>query len=165
MLSVIRPKKIVAGVWFLVGVGWFVLLNALSSGGFPMESRPDGVTVVKLTQRPCLFVEAEENPQSYHSRRKEDCVAINAQTQGQRKLNTLKLKPGKYIFRVKNENVPYELGFWLRGQGLGRVTLPSVSGGGLVPGKAQDYEITLTEGSYYYSCPLNPTPDYPLVVE
>ena len=44
----------------------------------------------------------------------------------------LKLKPGKHTFRVTNADVPYVLGFWLRGEGLvGRATLPSVSGGGL----------------------------------
>ena len=44
----------------------------------------------------------------------------------------LTLKPGKYIFRVTNSNVPYALGFWLRGDGIvNRATLPSVSGGGL----------------------------------
>ena len=58
------------------------------------------------------------------------------------------------------------MGFWLRGAGaVGRVTLPSVSGGGLSEGKTLDYEIELTEGEYLYSCPLNPTPDYRLVVK
>jgi hypothetical protein len=65
---------------------------------------------------------------------------------------------------VTNKNVPYELGFYLRGSGLGRLTLPKVSGGGLTTGKTIDYAIDLKEGSYVYSCPLNPTPDYPIVV-
>ena len=76
----------------------------------------------------------------------------------------LELKPGKYIFRVTNKNVPYSLGFWLRGKGFGRVTLPGVSGGGLAPGTTKDYAVELKEGEYLYSCPLNPTPDYRLVV-
>jgi hypothetical protein len=46
-----------------------------------------------------------------------------------------------------------------------RLTLPKVSGGGLTTGKTQDYHIDLKEGSYVYSCPLNPTPDYPIVVK
>jgi hypothetical protein len=45
------------------------------------------------------------------------------------------------------------------------VTLPSVSGGGLKMGKTQDYAIDLKPGEYLYSCPLNPTPNYPLIVE
>ena len=75
------------------------------------------------------------------------------------------LEPGKYIFRVTNQDVPYALGFWLRGKGIvGRATLPSVSGGGLGTGITKDYVIELSEGEYLYSCPLNPTPDYRLVV-
>lgn len=77
----------------------------------------------------------------------------------------MRLPAGRYIFRVTNESVPYEVGFWLRGQGLGRATLPAVSGGGLEPGTTRDYAITLAKGAYYYSCPLNPTPDYTLLVE
>ncbi|MGP1614552.1 MAG: hypothetical protein ACTS5Y_05780, partial [Pollutimonas bauzanensis] len=73
--------------------------------------------------------------------------------------------PGRYIFRVTNKDVPYELGFWLRGAGLtGRATLPSVSGGGLTQGVTKDYAIELKPGEYAYSCPLNPTPDYRLIV-
>ena len=75
------------------------------------------------------------------------------------------MKPGKYIFRVTNKNVPYPLGFYLRGSGLRRFTLPKVSGGGLILGKSIDYEINLKTGEYVYSCPLNPTPDYRLVVK
>ncbi len=130
-----------------------------------IETRSDGVTIVRLTQTPCLFLESEENPQAYTSTKKADCEAINRETAGQRTFKTLRLKPGTYIFRVTNKNVPYELGFWVRGQGVGRLTLPSVSGGGLTTGKTQDYKVTLVKGKYYYSCPLNPTPNYPLIVE
>jgi len=77
----------------------------------------------------------------------------------------MELKPGEYQFRVHNRDVPYLLGFWLRGEGLGRLTLPSVSGGGIETGSHRDYRITLDEGEYRYSCPLNPTPDYRLVVK
>ncbi|MDX5359945.1 MAG: hypothetical protein LPL00_01315, partial [Alphaproteobacteria bacterium] len=76
------------------------------------------------------------------------------------------LKPGTYVFRVTNRDVPYGLGFWIRGDGvIGRATLPSASGGGLSKGVTKDYEITLTPGDYVYSCPLNPTPDYRIRVE
>ena len=46
-----------------------------------------------------------------------------------------------------------------------RVTLPSVSGGGLTPGTTKDYVVELKEGEYLCSCPLNPTPDYRLDVK
>jgi hypothetical protein len=75
------------------------------------------------------------------------------------------LKAGTYQFQVTNRDVPYELGFYLRGEGLSQATLPKVSGGGLTPGKTQSYEITLKAGQYLFSCPLNPTPDYLIIVE
>jgi len=126
------------------------------------------VQLIELTQVPCQFLESEGGKdRGYKSRSIKDCEAINAKTAKQRvaEARPQELKPGKYVFRVTNKNVPYELGFWLRGASVaGRVTLPSVSGGGLMPGKTQDYQIELKPGEYVYSCPLNTTPDYKLVV-
>ncbi|MEE8574367.1 MAG: hypothetical protein V3T30_03050 [Thermodesulfobacteriota bacterium] len=121
--------------------------------------------VVTLTQTPCTFIEAEVEPREYISTKKNDCVRINRETTGEREFKTLTLKPGKTIFRVTNKNVPYPLGFWVRGKGITRITLPRVSGGGLATGATKDYVIELTPGAYHYSCPLNPTPDYTLIVE
>jgi hypothetical protein len=126
------------------------------------------VKVIEFTQLPCQFLESEAKDRGFKSARSEDCAAVNARTGEQRlaKAKPLVLAPGKYVFRVTNKNVPYELGFWLRGQSvLDRARLPSTSGGGLATGKTQDYEIELKPGRYVYSCPLNPTPDYKLVVE
>jgi len=126
-------------------------------------------TVVELTQLPCQFLESEGGmDHGYTSNRRADCETINTQTGGQRvsAAKPMELKPGRYIFRVTNRSVPYELGFWLRGEGLvGRAILPSVSGGGLARGKTQEYAIELKPGEYLYSCPLNTTPDYKLVVK
>jgi hypothetical protein len=78
----------------------------------------------------------------------------------------MKLKLGDYVFRVTNKNVPYSLGFWIRGAGLvDQALLPSTSGGGLTPGKTKDYKITLKPGSYVFFCPLNPTVNHKVVVE
>ena len=53
----------------------------------------------------------------------------------------------------------------LRGDGvLSYASLPRVSGGGLTMGKSKDYSIELEPGSYVYSCPLNPTPNYKIEV-
>ena len=82
----------------------------------------------------------------------------------------LTLAPGRYIFRVTNLDVPYELGFWLREHDynwknpIHKLTKTSISGGGLITGATMDYEVELEPGEYLYSCPLNPTPDYKLVV-
>ncbi len=125
-------------------------------------------TVIELTQTPCQFLESENGvDRGFTSSKKADCEVIN-ETTGEDRLQeamVMTLKPGKYVFRVTNKNVPYPLGFWLRGDGLiNRAKLPSVSGGGLIEGGTKDYVIALEEGEYVYSCPLNPTPDYKLVV-
>ena len=49
--------------------------------------------------------------------------------------------------------------------GLIGISSTSVSGGGLTTGTTRDYEVTLKAGEeYVYSCPLNPTLDYRIVV-
>ncbi|MBI2320098.1 MAG: hypothetical protein HYY28_12380 [Betaproteobacteria bacterium] len=125
--------------------------------------------MIELTQLPCQFLESENGiSRQYVSRSIKDCQAINAQTAEERVANAkvLELAPGKYVFRVTNRNVPYELGFWLRGaSSVARITLPSVSGGGIMPGGTRDYPIELKPGEYVYSCPLNNTPDYRLAVK
>lgn len=121
--------------------------------------------IVKLTQIPCQFIESEAKEHAFVSSKKSDCEAINKNRIKNLDLKPLHLKPGKTIFRVSNKNVPYELGFWVRGQGVSRLTLPSVSGGGLTTGTTKEYSIDLKPGKYWYSCPLNPTPDYPLIVK
>lgn len=134
----------------------------------------DDATVVELTQIGCQFVEPERGVNhGYMPKSAEDCEAINAKTAGDRLANAkvMELKPGEYVFRVTNKNVPYELGFWLREKGydwnnpIHKVTKVSVSGGGLEPGTSKDYVVTLEPGEYVYSCPLNPTPDYRLLVK
>ena len=154
-----RPRK-------LLGFALFASGCLLASSAFgATEER----TVVELTQVACQFVESENGvDHMFETESAQDCEAINGENGEQRAADAdvIRLKPGRYVFRVTNQDVPYELGFWLRGAGIvGRVSLPSVSGGGLVAGTTQDYEIELEEGEYFYSCPLNPTPDYRLVVE
>ncbi len=94
-------------------------------------------TVIELTQTGCQFLESENGiDHGYTTTRQEDCETINAETGDERlaKAETMQLKPGKYTFRVTNKNVPYMLGFYLRGDGVfNYATLPRVSGGGLTP--------------------------------
>ena len=108
-------------------------------------------TVITLTQTACQFVETENGvDHGFRSTKKADCKAINAETSADRLAGAkvLELKPGKYIFRVTNKNVPYSLGFWLRGKGLGRVTLPSVAGGGLAGGEGQELERAIAKAKH-----------------
>lgn len=130
------------------------------------SSQSESATVIKLTQTGCQFLETEAQDYQYQPQQSSECKQINAQTLSERqsKFKPLELKSGKHIFRVINDDVPYELGFYLRGVGIKKLNLPKVSGGGLTQGKTQDYEINLSPGSYVFSCPLNPTPDYPIIV-
>ncbi|WP_417614632.1 hypothetical protein [Oceanisphaera sp.] len=134
----------------------------------PFTLRAAEPVVIELTQTGCQFIESENGvDHGYITHAKADCDRINAETAVERlaQARTLELEPGRYIFRVHNRDVPYELGFWLRGAGLlDRALLPGVSGGGLSMGTSRDYEIELEPGEYLYSCPLNTTPDYRLTV-
>jgi len=126
-----------------------------------------GTHTITLTQTGCQFLEPEGKDRHFRTSNARDCVRINDTTGLQRlqQAKPMRLKSGRYIFRVTNHNVPYPLGFWLRGQGVGRLLLPSISGGGIGLGASKDYRITLKPGRYFYSCPLNPTPDYSLIVD
>ncbi len=141
----------------------------LAGAAFAAPALAQDATVIDLTQTGCQFLEPEgDQDLGYQPASKADCEAINAETAEQRLAahEPMHLKAGKYIFRVTNADVPYMLGFYLRGDGLiDKTLLPSVSGGGLDEGVTREYEITLEPGEYVYSCPLNTTPDYPLIVE
>lgn len=143
-------------------------VSALAMGLAAQPAVAETPTVIELTQTPCQFVESENGKDlGYVSKKKTDCEAINDQSGAARLAasKVITLKPGKYVFRVTNKSVSYPLGFWLRGDGLlNRATLPSISGGGLTTGATKDYVIELKAGEYVYSCPLNPTPNYKLVV-
>ncbi|MDJ0948333.1 MAG: hypothetical protein QNJ94_05380 [Alphaproteobacteria bacterium] len=149
------------------------LKTLVAAGGLTLaavgSAHAAGPTVIELTQTACQFVESENGvDHGFQTTKQADCEAINEKSGAERlaTAKTLELKPGKYVFRVTNKNVPYQLGFWLRGEGVfGRAALPSVSGGGLTTGATKDYVIELKEGEYLYSCPLNPTPDYKIVVK
>ena len=130
--------------------------------------------IVELTQVACQFIESEDGvDHGFVTARKADCEAINAESGAERvaTAEVLRLSPGRHTFRVENKDVPYELGFWLREEDydwrnpIHQATKISVSGGGLTTGTVKDYVVDLKPGEYLYSCPLNTTPDYRLIVE
>ena len=141
---------------------------AIATSGFVATVSAEDAQIIELTQVHCQFVESENDvDHGFESAKKQDCEAIHGKSGADRLAasKVMELKPGKYIFRVTNVDVEYPLGFYLRGEGLlGKARLPKVSGGGLTKGVTKDYEITLTEGDYEYSCPLNSTLDYKLKV-
>lgn len=154
-----------------------VKISGLALGGLILAgtvSAQAGGKVVELTQTGCQFLESENGvDHNFKPAKAADCVVHN-KAGGNKRLSeskVIRLKPGEYTFRVTNRDVPYSLGFWLRSADynpsnpLHKLTKTSVSGGGLSTGVTKDYNVTLKPGEYVYSCPLNPTLDYKLVVD
>ncbi|MEM9835849.1 MAG: hypothetical protein AAF828_05075 [Bacteroidota bacterium] len=87
-----------------------------------------------------------------------------SQTEGQYETTALNLAPGNYIFEVTNRNVDKDLGFFLQNEDDAQVANSGLSA---LVGQGETSRtgvVTLTEGSYQYSCPLNPTPHYAINV-
>ncbi len=92
------------------------------------------------------------------------------QTPGSFTTTELTLKPGQYKFEVLNNGVDHEVGFVVAPKGKEKVAEAHLAQAYLtktvVDGEsAQSNVVELTEGTYSYFCPLNPTPLYTLVVE
>jgi len=90
------------------------------------------------------------------------------QTPGQFETQKLSLKPGKYIFEVKNKNVDHEVGFYLRKKTADGKDAPLANSdtGHIKKGETgKSGVVTLEPGEYLYSCPLNPTPHYVITVK
>ena len=108
----------------------------MADKGDHMMAEKAKVTVVKLSQQPNEYTTTELN-----------------------------LAPGKYVFEITNENVDKGLGFYL--QDATDAQVPNSGVEALVE-KGQTQRtgvVTLTAGTYQYSCPLNPTPHYTLTVK
>ncbi len=143
-------------------------LLAFASVSYVGTASAEDAQIIELTQVNCQFVESENGTNhGFKSTEKADCENIHDESGADRlaAAKVIELKPGKYTFRVTNDNVDYPLGFYLRGASLiDKARLPKVSGGGLLKGVTKDYNIDLKPGEYVYSCPLNSTLDYKLVV-
>jgi len=164
------PKASIENAGRLFRFGIAGALACAAAGAWVVPA--NAAEVIQLTQTGCQFLEPEGKDHGFKTTKQEDCEKINGKTGAERvaQSKVIALKPGEYVFRITNKNVPYELGFWLREKGydwknpLHKATKISVSGGGLTTGKTQDYKVTLKPGEYEFSCPLNTTPDYKLVV-
>ncbi|MEE9408816.1 MAG: hypothetical protein V3V28_12160 [Polaribacter sp.] len=65
---------------------------------------------------------------------------------------------GTYIFEIANNNVGHNVGFVLTPKS--DVTAQVVNNT-----KGTSKKVILKKGKYIYFCPLNPTPQYTLIVE
>jgi len=94
------------------------------------------------------------------------------QTVGEFNTQELHLRPGKYQFRVVNKNVDKDLGFVIQKEEdknadvMQTAVSNSFTTAYVTKGDVQYTGIVeLKHGNYVYSCPLNPTPHYRLVVK
>ncbi|WP_400076081.1 cupredoxin domain-containing protein [Winogradskyella sp. R77965] len=93
------------------------------------------------------------------------------QTKGEFAQKTITLKEGDYIFEISNNNVGHQVGFVLVPKGKdasqpeNHIKEAYVTKAVDNNNKETSKVTTLVKGEYIYFCPLNPTPQYTLVVE
>lgn len=92
------------------------------------------------------------------------------QTPGEFEQTELKLKAGKpYVFEVTNDGVDHEVGFVIAPAGKTEqenhvkeaYVAKTINDGET----SQSKQVVLEAGEYVYFCPMNPTPQYKIVVE
>ena len=114
------------------------------------------------------FAQSADHGHDHTAMKKAAPTVINlSQTPGQYEITELNLTAGTYIFEVTNKNVDKELGFYLTPTSDAKAQIPN-SGLESLVGKGQTARtgtVTLTPGTYQYSCPLNPTPHYTITVK
>ncbi|WP_299519515.1 cupredoxin domain-containing protein [Winogradskyella sp.] len=89
------------------------------------------------------------------------------QTKGEFTQKTLTLAEGSYIFEISNNNVGHQVGFVLAPKSNPDAHIKTAYVTKAVDNNSKETSnvTTLEKGEYVYFCPLNPTPQYTLIVE
>lgn len=91
------------------------------------------------------------------------------QTNGEFTQKSLTLSEGTYVFEIANTGVDHEVGFVLAPKGkvdqANHIKEAYVKSAVKTNSKSKTQEVKLKKGEYVYFCPLNPTPQYSLVVQ
>ena len=89
------------------------------------------------------------------------------QTKGEFTQKQITLSEGAYIFEISNNNVGHNIGFVLAPKEDVKAHLKNAYVKEQVKNntKQTSKTVTLAKGEYVYFCPLNPTPQYTLIVE
>jgi plastocyanin len=91
------------------------------------------------------------------------------QTEGEFTIQSLTLEEGTYVFEIENNGVDHEIGFVLAPKGMtdeAHHIKEAYVKETVKEGKtSMTSEVTLKKGEYVYFCPLNPTPQYTLIVK
>lgn len=89
------------------------------------------------------------------------------QTKGAFTQKQITLSEGTYVFEITNNNVGHNVGFVLAPKAAVKAHIKSAYVQEQVKNnsKQSSKKVTLKKGEYVYFCPLNPTPEYTLIVE
>ncbi len=119
-----------------------------------------------LTVAMTVFI---SNNETFAQKKKTKTIKLS-QVEGEFTTQELTLKPGNYIFEVSNKSVDKEVGFV-----IAPATEEGKAGEHIKAGylkktikkgeSSSSNEVILTPGTYKYFCPMNPTPEYTLVVK
>lgn len=94
-------------------------------------------------------------------------VVALEQTKGEFTQKTITLEEGQYIFEINNNNVGHEVGFVLAPKTNPDAHIKTAYVTKVVKNNTTERSnvTTLAKGEYVYFCPMNPTPQYTLIVE
>ncbi len=91
------------------------------------------------------------------------------QTKGEFTQKAITLSEGTYVFEIANVGIDHEVGFVLAPKGKTEAEnhIKEAYVTAVVPTdtKGHSNKVTLKKGEYVYFCPLNPTPQYTLIVK
>ncbi len=91
------------------------------------------------------------------------------QTKGEFTQKAITLSEGTYVFEIANVGVDHEVGFVLAPKGKteakNHIKNAYVTEVVKTNTKGHTKEVSLKKGEYVYFCPLNPTPQYTLIVQ
>ena len=99
---------------------------------------------------------------------KNDVTTVSLeQTKGAFTQESVTLKEGAYMFEISNNNVGHQVGFVLAPKSNPNAHIKTAYVTKVVDNNStESSNVTyLKKGEYVYFCPMNPTPQYTLVVE
>lgn len=117
-----------------------------------------------------LFVGFSMTTQAQNKMMKKAVKTVSLeQTKGEFTQKALTLSAGTYVFEIANTEVGHDVGFVLAPKGktdaANHIKNAYVTEVVKNNTKGHSKAVTLAKGEYVYFCPLNPTPQYTLIVE
>ena len=110
---------------------------------------------------------AQDNMADKKMSKNEVTIVSLEQTKGTFTQESVTLKEGAYVFEISNNNVGHQVGFVLAPKSNPDAHIKTAYVTKVVVNNStESSNVTyLKKGEYVYFCPMNPTPQYTLVVE